>query len=107
MGWSTDVNVGTSRGARNRAAKRQKGNSIAFEKIQQRLAFGTVRVKRDVHRVAVVQPPAIVNRALAEDGNRQLVMKRVGKEALHFPRLAEVPTWTAGKANERRSAHET
>src|SRR5690349_15806435 len=107
MGWSTDVDVWTGCGAPNRAAKRQERNRVALEKIQEGLAFGAVRVKRDVHRVVMVQAPAVVNRALAEDRNRQLSMKRVGKETLHLPRFAEVPTRTAGETNERRRAHET
>jgi hypothetical protein len=78
-----------------------------LQKIQQRLAFGGVRMKRNVHRVAMVQPPAIVNRALAEDSDRQLAFERVGKEPLHLPRLAQVPTGSAGETNESRRAHQT
>src|SRR5690242_21800383 len=106
MGRPADVDVWTGRGPRDRTAKRQERNCVALEEIQQRLAFGTVRMKRDVHRVAMVQPPAIVNRALPEDRNRQLSMKRVGEEALHFPRFAKVPARAAGETNERRRAHE-
>src|SRR6476646_4008346 len=105
MRWSADVNVWASGRAGNRRAKRQKRNGVAFQKVQQRLTFGTVRMKRDIHRVVMIQPPAIVNRALAEDGNRQLVMKRVGKEALHFPCFTKIPAGATGETNERRRAH--
>src|SRR5689334_10361937 len=106
MRWATDVNVRTSCGAGNRRAKGEERNTVAFEKVQQRLAFGTVGMKLNVHRVVMVEAPAIVNRALAEDGNRQLMMKRVGEKALHFPRFAEVPARPTGETNERRSAHQ-
>src|ERR1051326_6547087 len=87
MRWSTDVNGWTSRGAWNRRAKGEVRNAVAFQEVQQRLTFSTVRVQRDVHRVVMVQPPAVMNRALAEDSDRKLAMKRVGKEPLHFPTL--------------------
>src|ERR1044072_10036640 len=102
MRWSTDVNVWTSRGAGNRRAKCEVRNSVAFKKVQQRLTFSTVRVQRDVHRVVMVQPPAVMNRALAEDSDRKLAMKRVGKEPLHFPRFPEGPARTPAGTKERR-----
>ena len=100
MRWSADVNVWTSSRARNRRAKRRIRNAVALEKIQERQAFGTIRMKRNVHRVAVVQPPAIMYCALAKNGNRQVVMKRVGKESLHLSGLTQVPTWTTSETNE-------
>ena len=106
MRWFADVNVWTGRSARNGRAKREERYRVALQEIQQRLAFGTVGMKLNVHRVVMVQPPAIVNRALAEDGDRQLAMKRVGEEALHFPRLAEVPAGATGETNEGRSTHQ-
>src|SRR5687767_13354875 len=77
MRWSTDVDVWTSRGARNGRAKSQIRNSVSLEKIQQSLAFGAVRMKRNIHRVVVVQAPAIVNRALTEDGDGQFAFECV------------------------------
>ena len=107
MRWPADVNVGTSGGARNRRAKREERNRVPLQEVQQRLVFGTVGMKLNVHRVVMVQPPAIVNRALAENGDRQLAMKRVRKEALHFPRFPEVPAGTAGETDEGRSTHQS
>ena len=75
MRWSTDVNVRTGSGAGNSRAKCRIRNAVSFEKIQQRPAFGAVRMKLDVHRVAMVQAPAFVNGALAEDRDRQFVLK--------------------------------
>src|SRR5690348_17206979 len=106
MRWFADVNVWTGRGTGNGRAKGEERNRVALQEIQQRLAFGAVRMKLNVHRVVMVQAPAIVNRALAENSNRQLAMKRVGEEALDFPRFAKVPAGTAGETNERRSTHQ-
>src|SRR5262249_38493165 len=64
-------------------------------------------MKRDVHGVAVVQAPAIVNRALTKDRNRELSVKRVCKKSLHFPGFAEVPAGAAGETNEGRRAHQS
>jgi len=52
----------------------------------------------------MVQAPAIVNRTLTENRDRQLAMKRVLKEALNFVSLAEIPARTAGETNVRRGA---
>ena len=89
--WSADVYVWTSGGARNRRAKRQIRNSVLLQKVQQRLAFDAVRMKLDIHRVVMVQPPAIMNCSLPEDRDRKLLVEGVRKESLDLPRLAEVP----------------
>ena len=107
MRWSTDVDVWTSRGARDSRTKRRIRNSVSLEKIQQRLTFGAIRMKLYVHRVAMVEAPAFVNRALAEDGDREFVFERVGKEPLDLVSLAKIPTRAAGEPNERRRANET
>src|SRR6476469_6122742 len=55
----------------------------------------------------MVKAPAMVIAALAEDGDRQFVMKRIGEESLHLPGFAEIPAWATSETNKRRSAHET
>src|SRR6185369_1481962 len=49
---------------------------------------------------AMVQMPAIVNRSLSKDGDGKLLMKRVGKESLNLPGVAEIPTAGAGVTRE-------
>ena len=69
---------------------RSKGgerHSILLQKVEQSLSLWTIRMKLDVHRVAMIQSPTIMNGALAEDSYRQLLMKRVGKEPLDLPSL--------------------
>ncbi|MDX6557892.1 MAG: hypothetical protein QOF72_941, partial [Blastocatellia bacterium] len=58
--------------AGNRAAKSRERNSIGAEIFQKRLAFGPIRIQRDVHRVTMIEMPLVMNRALSEysDGQR-------------------------------------
>ena len=94
------MDVWTSRGAGNGATKCEIRNSVSLQKVQQALAFRTVRMKRNIQGVAMVQPPAIVNVALAENGDWQFLAKRFGKEALDLVGFADVPTRTASEPNE-------
>src|SRR5688572_7330807 len=64
-------------------------------------------MERDVHRVTMVQPPAIVNRALPEDRYRQLLFERVREEPLNLPGLAQAPTGSSYEANKGAGSHET
>jgi len=72
-----------SRGrAGNRFPKSQKGNAIGTQVGQQRLSLRTIRMKRHVHGVVMIEPPSIVNSALSKNSNRQRFLKRAKKEAL-------------------------
>lgn len=82
-----DVNVRTCGCARNGRAKGQEWNAVGSQKIHQRLAFGAVRVQRDVHRVPVIQAPTVVNWSLAKVGYRQLFLEGIRKESLNLPRF--------------------
>ncbi len=64
------MNVGTGSHARDRAAKRREGNAIAAQEFNQCLAFGPIGIQRDVHRIAMIEMPLVVNRALPEYGDR-------------------------------------
>src|SRR5689334_1902682 len=94
------MNVWPGCGTRNRGAKRRVRNSVPLQKVEQRAAFDTVRMKLNIHCVVMVQPPAIVNRSLSEDGDRKLLMKRVGKESLNPPGIAQIPIAGAGVTRE-------
>ena len=106
MRWSTDVNVRAGGGPRNRGAKSQIRNAVLLQEVEQRAAFDAVRMKLNVHGVAMVQAPTLVNRALAEDGDGQLFMKRVGKKALNFKCVSQVPTTGASVTSERGRANQ-
>ena len=86
--------------ARDRAAKGREGNSIATHEIDQRLTFNTVRVQGNIHRIAVIQMPTIVNRALPENGDRQRTFKCLLEESLEPAGLRDGPATGAGVANE-------
>src|SRR5687767_11246683 len=101
MRWPTDVDVWTSGRTRNRRTKSEIRDAVSLQVIQQRLAFGAVRMKRDVHGVAMVQPPAVMNSALAEDGDRKFLAESVREETLNLPGFPDIPTRTTGEPNER------
>ena len=64
------MNVRAGSHARDRAAKRREGNPVAAQEVNQRLAFGPIRIQREVHRIAMIEMPLVVNRALSEYGDR-------------------------------------
>src|SRR4029079_4593778 len=103
---SADVYVWTSGGAWNRRAKCEIRDSVPLQKLQQRATLRAVRMKLDIHRVVVVQPPAIVNSALSKHRDRKLFLERVREEALHFPGVAEIPAARSGVTRESRGADE-
>src|ERR1051326_285837 len=86
--WSTDVNVWPGCGAGDRLAERRIWNPVLLQKVQQRAAFGAVRMKLNIHSVAMVQVPAVVNRSLSKDCNRKLFMEGVRKELLNLRGVA-------------------
>src|SRR5690349_17373024 len=63
-------------------------------------------MKLNIHRVVMVQSPAIVNWSLSEHRDGKLLLEGVVKEALDFPRVAEVPAAGACVTRKRRGAHE-
>ena len=71
MRRSPDVNMRSGSCSRNRLAKCQKRNAIGAQEAQQRLSLRAIRMERNVHRIAMIEPPAIVNGALAKNRNRQ------------------------------------
>ena len=71
------MDMRTSCSSGNGAAKCQIRDSVSLQKVQQALAFWTVRMKRNIHCVAMVQAPAIVNGALTKHGDWQFLAKRI------------------------------
>ena len=82
-----DMNMRSGCGAWYRLTKREKRNPIRAQEAKQRLTFRAVRMERNVHRVAMIETPAIVNGALTKHRNRQLLLECAHEELLHFPRV--------------------
>jgi hypothetical protein len=70
-----------------RAAERGKGYSVTAQEVDQGLAFNSIRIEIHVHGVVMIEPPAIVNRSLPEDSDRQRAAKFLSKETLQLPRV--------------------
>ena len=75
------MNVRPGRDAGDRGAERGKWNAVLSQKIYERLAFRLIRPQRNVHRVAMIQSPLIMDRALAEHGDRQRPLEHLLKES--------------------------
>src|SRR5882672_12416385 len=100
MRRTPDVNVRSGGRTRNRLTKREKRNAVGAQETEQRLSLRAVGMKRHIHRVVMIEAPAIVNRALAKDSDRQRLLKRVKVEALNFPGVRQGPGGAAVVANE-------
>ena len=72
-------------------AKSQKGNRLGTQKLDQGPAFGTIRMKTDVHPVAMVPTPAGVQIRLAEGTQRQWLLKLCDEEFFNFAGVGEFP----------------
>ena len=79
----------SSGGSRNRFTKRQERNAIGAQEAQQGLPLRSIRMKGDVHRVAMIKVPAIVNSALAKNSNWQRPLKRVREKPLDLPGIRQ------------------
>jgi hypothetical protein len=55
--------------------------------LNQRLTLSAVRVQRNVHRVAMIEPPLVVNGSLAKYRNGQGTLERLLKEGFDWVRL--------------------
>ena len=55
-----DVDVRAGGRTRYRVMKSGEGNSVAPEICHQRLSFDALRIDADIHRVAMIQTPAIM-----------------------------------------------
>ena len=75
------MNVRASRDAGNRGAERGKWNAVLSQKIYERLAFRLIRPQLNVHRVAMIQSPLVMDRALAEHRYGQRMLERLLKES--------------------------
>src|SRR5438067_11044489 len=95
------MNVRPGRDAGNRGAERRKWNAVLSQKIYKRLAFRLIRPQRNVHRVAMIQSPLIVNCALSKHRDRQRSFESLLKETLNRRSLAQQPMTCAGVTNER------
>jgi len=100
------MDVWSGRGSRDGRSKSQIRDPVLLQKPEQRLSFRTVGMERDVHGVAMVQSPAVVNWSLSEDGYWEFFLERISEEALYFPRFAQIPTRSSGVANERCRSYE-
>src|SRR6185369_4231839 len=72
-------------------AKRQKGNRLGSQKLNQHAAFSTVRMQAHVHSVAMVPTPARVQIRLAERTQRQRPLELPEKKLLDSTRIGEFP----------------
>ena len=72
MRWIPYVYVRARCGTRNRRAEGGEGNPVASHKRHQRLTFRAIWIHRHVHRVAVIQAPAIMHVRLPERADGQL-----------------------------------
>src|SRR5437870_9778923 len=95
------MNVRPGRDAGNRGAERGKWNAVLSQKIYERLALRLIRPQRNVHRVAMIQSPLIVNRALSKHRNRQRSFESLLKETLYQRCLSQQPMTRAGVTDER------
>src|ERR1041384_1737958 len=64
-------------------------------------------MKLDIHCVAMVQAPAIVNCSLPKDCDWKLLVEGVGKEPLNLPRVTKTPTTGACETCKRRCTDQT
>ena len=64
-------------------------------------------MKLDIHGVAMVQSPAVVNCSLPKHCDRKLLVEGVRKEALNLPGVAEAPTTGSRETREGRGTNET
>ncbi len=69
MGWPADVDMRSGSRARDGSAECEEGDSISAQEVQQGLALSPVRMKRDIHRIAMVETPAIVYRPLSKNAH--------------------------------------
>ncbi len=67
--------------------KRREGNAVALQKIYERLALCSIGIQRNVHRIMMIEPPLIMNRALPEYRDRQRPFECLLKKRLDLPRL--------------------
>src|SRR4051812_22885440 len=95
------MNVRASRDAGNRGAECGKWNAVLSQKLYERLALRLIRSQLNVHRVAMIQSPLIMDRALAEHRNWQWMLERLLKESFDRRRLAQQPMTSPGITNER------
>src|ERR1051326_9606702 len=99
------MNVRPGRDAGNRGAEGGKWNAVLSQKIYERLALRLVRPQLNIHRVAMVQSPLIVNRALAEHRYRQRMLERLLKKGFDGRCLAQQPMTRARITYERARGH--
>src|SRR5882672_7034112 len=99
MRRAPDVYVRSSRCSGDRLTKRQKRNAMGPQVAQQSLALRTVRIERNIHRVMVIQSPAIMNGALTKNRNWKRLFKSIEEEPLNFPGVGQVPVCSAIVAN--------
>jgi len=85
VGGATNVYVRARSGSRYGSPEGKEGNSIAAQKVNQRLTLRSIRMERNIHGISVIQPPTIVDRALAKNRDRQRFVEGVLEEALNFP----------------------
>src|SRR5882724_5478640 len=85
MRRTPDVNVRSGSRAGDSFTKGQERNAIGPQEAQQCLPLRAIRMKGDIHRVVMIQAPAIVNRTLTENGNRQRLLECIKEEPLNFP----------------------
>ena len=85
------MDVRSGRGAVQLGPERQKRDAELAEMFHECSAFWSVRVDRNVHRVAVVEPHAVVHRGLAERAHGELASECVLEKLLDLARVSQRP----------------
>src|SRR5512143_3322541 len=98
--WPTDVNMGASRRSNDGAPESYERHAGTPQMSDQRLAFRAVRVKRDIHRVPMIESHPVMRRRLAKRAHRQLVTESLKKIFVDVWRLLDGP-WRAALMRSR------
>ena len=70
-----DVNVRPGGHPTDSRSERQKGYAVVTEVFDQGFALGAIGMHRNVDRVAMIKPQAVVRRRLPQGANRKLPAK--------------------------------
>src|SRR6185295_1611777 len=102
---SANMNMRSGGCPGDRLAKREERNAISAQEAKQRLSLGAIGMQRNVHRVVMIEAPAIVNRTLTKHSDRQRPLERVLEKPLHFECVRQSPSRPAIVPNHRSSAY--
>jgi hypothetical protein len=64
-------------------------------------------MERYVHRITMIETPAIVNGALSENAHWKLLFERIKEKSLHLPGVCQSPRVPSVIPNVRRCANQS